>query len=174
MADTAGTAFERLVDVVARLRAPGGCPWDREQTLETLRPFVLEETYEVLEAIDGGDAREHCEELGDLLLQIVFQAQLAGEAALVSLARLRPEFHGLPPDASRLAERAARETLHELGHTCGLVPCADPRCAMSLSLSVRQVDAKAGGYCDGCAALLEDALSLIRAGHALPRAAEAP
>jgi MazG family protein len=62
-----------------RLRGPGGCPWDREQTLKTLRPYVLEETYEVLEAIDAGDSREHCEELGDLLLQIVFQAQLAKE-----------------------------------------------------------------------------------------------
>jgi MazG family protein len=62
-----------------RLRGPGGCPWDREQTLKTLRPYVLEETYEVLEAIDAGDPREHCEELGDLLLQIVFQAQLAKE-----------------------------------------------------------------------------------------------
>ena len=65
---------------MARLRGPGGCPWDREQTLSSLRPYVLEETYEVLEAIDAGDPREHCEELGDLLLQIVFQAQLAQEA----------------------------------------------------------------------------------------------
>jgi len=65
---------------MARLRGPGGCPWDREQTLATLRPYLLEETYEVLEAIDDGDPREHCEELGDLLLQIVFQAQLASEA----------------------------------------------------------------------------------------------
>ena len=72
-------AIERLLGIMARLRGPDGCPWDREQTLRTLRPYVLEETYEVLEAIDGGDPREHCEELGDLLLQIVFQAQLASE-----------------------------------------------------------------------------------------------
>ncbi|HET8541602.1 MAG TPA: nucleoside triphosphate pyrophosphohydrolase [Anaeromyxobacter sp.] len=72
-------AMERLLTIMERLRAPDGCPWDREQTLRTLRPYVLEETYEVLEAIDGGDPREHCEELGDLLLQIVFQAQLAKE-----------------------------------------------------------------------------------------------
>lgn len=64
---------------MARLRAPGGCPWDREQTMSSLRPYLLEETYEVLEAIDAGDARAHREELGDLLLQIVFQAQLASE-----------------------------------------------------------------------------------------------
>jgi tetrapyrrole methylase family protein / MazG family protein len=72
-------AIERLLSIMERLRGPGGCPWDREQTLKSLRPYVLEETYEVLEAIDAGDAREHCEELGDLLLQIVFQAQLTKE-----------------------------------------------------------------------------------------------
>jgi MazG family protein len=72
-------ALERLLSIMERLRGPQGCPWDREQTLQTLRPYVLEETYEVLEAIDSGDPREHCEELGDLLLQIVFQAQLASE-----------------------------------------------------------------------------------------------
>src|SRR5512139_4335901 len=72
-------SFEDLVAIMDRLRGPDGCPWDREQTLRTLRPYVLEETYEVLEAIDAGDPREHCEELGDLLLQIVFQAQLASE-----------------------------------------------------------------------------------------------
>ena len=72
-------AIERLLSIMEKLRGPGGCPWDREQTLKTLRPYVLEETYEVLEAIDAGDAREHCEELGDLLLQIVFQAQLTKE-----------------------------------------------------------------------------------------------
>ena len=72
-------AIERLLGIMDRLRGPGGCPWDREQTLKTLRPYVLEETYEVLEAIDAGDSREHCEELGDLLLQIVFQAQLTKE-----------------------------------------------------------------------------------------------
>jgi len=72
-------ALERLLSIMERLRGPDGCPWDREQTMRTLRPYVLEETYEVLEAIDSGDPREHCEELGDLLLQIVFQAQLAKE-----------------------------------------------------------------------------------------------
>ena len=72
-------AIERLLSIMDRLRGPQGCPWDREQTLRTLRPYVLEETYEVLEAIDAGDAREHCAELGDLLLQIVFQAQLRKE-----------------------------------------------------------------------------------------------
>ncbi|MBK8482602.1 MAG: MazG family protein [Proteobacteria bacterium] len=63
-----------------RLLGPGGCPWDQQQTLQTLRPYLLEEAYEVLEAIDAGRRDQHCEELGDLLLQIVFQAALAGIA----------------------------------------------------------------------------------------------
>jgi MazG family protein len=75
----ASQAVERLLAVMARLRGPDGCPWDREQTLSTLRPYVLEETYEVLEAIDSGDPAAHREELGDLLLQIVFQARIAEE-----------------------------------------------------------------------------------------------
>jgi MazG family protein len=82
----AQAALERLLGIMERLRGPDGCPWDREQTLATLRPYVLEETYEVLEAIDLGDPREHCEELGDLLLQIVFQAQLAREAGTFDFA----------------------------------------------------------------------------------------
>ncbi len=74
------TRFRDLVDVVARLRGPGGCPWDREQTHESLRPCLLEECYETLDAIDRGDPQAIHEELGDLLLQIVFQAQVAAEA----------------------------------------------------------------------------------------------
>jgi MazG family protein len=71
---------------MARLRAPDGCPWDLEQDLATLRPYLLEETYEVLEAIDLGDAAAHREELGDLLLQIVFQARLREEAGAFAFA----------------------------------------------------------------------------------------
>ncbi len=86
MADTAGTAFDRLVDVVARLRAPGGCPWDREQTLESLRPFVLEETYEVLEAIDTGNRAALREEIGDLIFEGVLLAQLCAETGDFTVA----------------------------------------------------------------------------------------
>ena len=82
----ASDAIERLLGIMTRLRGPGGCPWDREQTLETLRPYALEETYEVLEAIDGGDVSAHREELGDLLLQIVFQAELRREAGAFEFA----------------------------------------------------------------------------------------
>src|ERR1700694_5638936 len=66
-----------VFEVVARLRAPGGCPWDREQTHESLRPYLLEETYELLEAIDAGDDAKIMEELGDLLLQVAMHAEIA-------------------------------------------------------------------------------------------------
>jgi len=82
----ASDALERLLAIMHRLRAPGGCPWDQEQTLASLRPYVLEETYEVLEAIDAGDVAGHREELGDLLLQIVFQAELRQEAGAFEFA----------------------------------------------------------------------------------------
>jgi len=72
-----GKSLTRLVEIMQRLLSPTGCPWDREQTLETLRPYVIEEAHEVVDAIDGGSADELREELGDLLLQIVFQAELA-------------------------------------------------------------------------------------------------
>jgi MazG family protein len=72
-------AFRRLVEVVARLRGPAGCPWDREQTHQSLRPCLLEESYEVLDALDRNDPAALREELGDLLLQIVFHAQIASE-----------------------------------------------------------------------------------------------
>jgi len=83
---TAATEFIRLVDVVARLRAPDGCPWDREQSIDTLKPYVLEETYEVLEAIDRHDHAALCEELGDFLYQAVFLAQLEAEADHFTIA----------------------------------------------------------------------------------------
>ncbi len=74
-------SFDRLVAIMTRLRAPGGCPWDREQTHASLREYLVEETCEVLDAVDAGDDGQLCEELGDLLLQIVFHAEIAREAA---------------------------------------------------------------------------------------------
>ncbi|HKD91677.1 MAG TPA: nucleoside triphosphate pyrophosphohydrolase, partial [Terriglobales bacterium] len=74
-----GEKFERAVEVMSRLRAPGGCPWDREQTFDTIKPYTLEETYEVLEAIDSRDWEELKGELGDLLLQVLFYAEMAQE-----------------------------------------------------------------------------------------------
>ena len=75
----AGPAFRKLCEVVARLRGPDGCPWDREQTLETIKPHTLEETYELLEAIDSEDDNAIAEELGDLLLQVLLDSQIAAD-----------------------------------------------------------------------------------------------
>jgi len=83
---TPGERFDQLVEIMRRLRAPDGCPWDREQTLQSLRPFLLEETYEALEAIDRNDPQGLCEELGDLLFEVVFLARVSEEAGQFSVA----------------------------------------------------------------------------------------
>src|SRR5579864_1529358 len=80
--------IEALFDVVARLRAPGGCPWDRQQTHESLLPYLLEETYELLEAIDSGDDAKMKEELGDVLLQVAMHAEIAAEQNRFSAAEV--------------------------------------------------------------------------------------
>ena len=82
---TTGERFERAVAIMDRLRAPGGCPWDREQTFDSIKPYTLEETYEVLEAIDNRDWPELAGELGDLLLQVLFYAEMAKEQASFSI-----------------------------------------------------------------------------------------
>jgi len=86
MPDNTGEKFQQLVALMARLRAPGGCPWDREQTFDSIKPFTLEETYEVLDAIDRRDFPGLAEELGDFLLQAVFYAQMASEQQLFTIA----------------------------------------------------------------------------------------
>ena len=109
--------IDRLLHIMAELRSDHGCPWDREQSIQTLKPFLIEEAYEVLEAIDSGDAQKHREELGDLLLQVVFHAQLRSEegafgfedvAAAISdkLVRRHPHVFGAPgaSDARTSAE----------------------------------------------------------------------
>ena len=82
---TTGERFERAVHIMERLRAPGGCPWDREQTFDSIKPYTLEETYEVLEAIDNRDWSELAGELGDLLLQVLFYAEMANEQKSFSI-----------------------------------------------------------------------------------------
>ena len=82
---TTAERFERAVSIMARLRAPGGCPWDREQTFDSIKPYTLEEAYEVLEAIDNRDWEELTGELGDLLLQVLFYAQMAQEQGSFSI-----------------------------------------------------------------------------------------
>jgi len=81
-------AVRRLLEIMDKLRDPGGCPWDREQTLTTLTPYLLEEAHEVIEAIESGDAEHHKEELGDLLFQVVFQSRIAREEGKFDFAQV--------------------------------------------------------------------------------------
>jgi MazG family protein len=108
----AAQAFTRLVDIMATLRGPDGCPWDREQTIDSLKKYVLEETYEVLDAIDRHDHHSLREELGDFLLQAVFLAQLESEAGHFSIA-----------DCARaIADKLVRRHPHVFGRAGGEPP----------------------------------------------------
>ena len=106
LTDQDGTTITRLVGVMRRLLAPDGCPWDREQTYETLRKYTLEEACEVIDAIETNDRKAHVEELGDLLLQIVFQAELA---------RAEGSF-ALDDVVSGIVEKLVRRHPHVFGH----------------------------------------------------------
>jgi len=106
----AGASLTRLVDIMDRLLAPDGCPWDREQTLDTLRPFLIEETYEVLDALSRGDVAGHREELGDLLMQIVFHAALrAAEGAF-----------DIDAVIAGISDKLVRRHPHVFGDTAGV------------------------------------------------------
>jgi tetrapyrrole methylase family protein/MazG family protein len=101
----AGQAFARFVELIARLRAPGGCPWDREQTHESVKPMTIEEAYEVAHAIDEKDDAELAAELGDLLLQVVFHASIAEERGAFRLREI----------VERVAEKMVRRHPHVFG-----------------------------------------------------------
>src|ERR1700675_891215 len=90
---SAGEWFEKLVALQARLRAPNGCPWDREQTHATLRTYLIEEAYEVLDAMNSGDDAKFANEMGDLLLQVVFHSQIATEEGRFTVADVIREVH---------------------------------------------------------------------------------
>lgn len=102
---TTGERFERAAAIMKRLRAPGGCPWDREQTFDSIKPYTLEETYEVLEAIDNRDWGELAGELGDLLLQVLFYAEMAEEQGSFSVDDV----------LDRLSEKLIRRHPHVFG-----------------------------------------------------------
>src|ERR1700737_2610587 len=104
-AATAERAVARLLGIMDRLRDPGGCPWDREQTLRTLTPYLLEEAHEVIEAIEAGDPLHHREELGDLLFQVVFQARIAREEGKFDFADV----------AAAIADKLTRRHPHVFG-----------------------------------------------------------
>ena len=107
----AGASLTRLVDIIDRLLAPDGCPWDREQTLDSLRPFLIEETYEVLDALSRGDVAGHCEELGDLLMQIVFQAALRAAQGAFDIDAV----------VASISDKLVRRHPHVFGGAAGVV-----------------------------------------------------
>jgi MazG family protein len=118
MTESPADLFNRLLDVMTRLRSEGGCPWDREQTRESLKPYLIEEAYEVLDAIDSGDPAALQEELGDLLFQVVFHAEVGrerGEFAIADvLQRLIDKMvHRHPHVFADAAVGSAREALHQ-------------------------------------------------------------
>jgi MazG family protein len=116
LADSPTTAaareFVRLIEIMAALRAPDGCPWDREQTIDTLKKYVLEETYELLEAIDAHDHEALREELGDFLFEAVFVAQLEQEAGHFSIA----------DSVKAVADKLVRRHPHVFGRAAGEAP----------------------------------------------------
>ncbi len=135
-----GGSFLRLLSIMRALRAPGGCPWDREQTLATLRPFVLEETYELLEAIDRDDMEALREELGDYLYEAVFLAQIAEEAGHFSIADavngiadklVRRHPHVFSPEGTPLAEAGGAMTSGDVIRTWEDLKAGERRAAGS-------------------------------------------
>lgn len=110
------TEFDRLVEIMAVLRSPQGCPWDREQTIDSLKPFVLEETYEVLEAIDRHDHAALCEELGDFLFEAVFLAQLEAEQGHFTIA----------DSLTSIADKLVRRHPHVFARADGEPPLDSP------------------------------------------------
>lgn len=148
-----GSQLQRAVEVMDRLRSPGGCPWDAEQTHESLARYLLEETYELLEAIETNDRALLREELGDLLLQVLFHARLAAEAdepfdiedvagdLADKLVRRHPHVFGAadPSDAAAVNENWERQKIAEKGRTSVLdgVPIAQPSLALAAKLIAR-------------------------------------
>jgi XTP/dITP diphosphohydrolase len=145
--------LERAVKVMDRLRSPGGCPWDAEQTHESLARYLVEETYEVLEAIETGDRALLREELGDLLLQILFHARIAEEEPdpysiedvagdlVDKLIRRHPHVYAAAaaPDAAAVNETWERQKIAEKGRTSAVdgVPLAQPALALAAKLVAR-------------------------------------
>jgi MazG family protein len=126
----------RLIAVMALLRHPQkGCPWDREQTLESLKPYLVEETYEVLDAIDSGDPQEICTELGDVLLQIAFQSQIASEAGWF-------DFHDV-------AESISRKLIRRHPHVFGDSTAQTPDDVIELWEATKQKEKAGAGLLEG-------------------------
>jgi MazG family protein len=158
MTQSPGVLFERLLEIMRRLRQPGGCPWDREQTPTSLKPFLLEEAYEVLEAIESGDRASLREELGDLLFQVVFHAEMAAE---------RRDF-----DIADVLEHLVRKMTRRHPHVFADASVDTPREALAQWEAIKQDEARASGVARSVIDGVPRALpSLIRAQRITSKAA---
>src|SRR5438552_5331319 len=157
-----GEKFERAVEIMARLRAPGGCPWDREQTFDSIKPYTLEETYEVLEAIDNRDWDELTGELGDLLLQVLFYSQMAQEQNRFSIDDV----------LDRLSNKLINRHPHVFGNVTAEISADVLRNWEALKAKEKERRLAAGG---GKKALAEEMPSSVLAGvsSAMPALLEA-
>jgi MazG family protein len=181
--------FSDLVALMARLRGPSGCPWDREQDHRTLRPCLLEETYEVLEAIDRGDAQALRQELGDLLLQVVFHAQLASEAGDFDIEDVVKGIHDKliarhPHVFGQTSVETPEEVLHQWdrlkrdergengGDVLAQVPKALPALARAQTVQRRAARAGAGRAAEEAGATACAALGLLSTGKLEPHRAQ--
>jgi tetrapyrrole methylase family protein/MazG family protein len=156
---TAGEWFEKLCAVQARLRAPGGCPWDREQTHESLRTYLIEEAYEVLEALESRDDGKFAEEMGDLLLQIVFHSQIAKEEGRFEVSDVIREVHDkmIRRHPHVFGEKRAKDSAEVL-RNWEQIKKEERRAAGAKSADGSPEHAKSGSLLDGVSRALPAAL----------------
>jgi tetrapyrrole methylase family protein/MazG family protein len=156
---TAGEWFERLAAVQARLRAPDGCPWDREQTHASLRTYLIEEAYEVLEALESGDDAKFAEEMGDLLLQIVFHSQIAKEEGRFEVSDVIREVHDkmVRRHPHVFGEKRAKNSAEVL-RNWEQIKKEERRAAGAKSVDGSKSASKAGSLLDGVSRALPAAL----------------
>ncbi len=160
--DTPTAALERLIEIMERLRAPDGCPWDREQSFETIAPYTIEEAYEVADAIERGDWDDLIDELGDLLLQVIYHSRIAEERGLFAfrdvaeaisekMLRRHPhvfagadkfDWHAMKAEerAQRVARRAAAGLPEEKSGQLDSVPTPLPALARAAKLQLRAAE----------------------------------
>ena len=154
--------FTKLVDIMATLRAEGGCPWDRKQTHESLKPYLLEETYEVLETIDQGDQAKLREELGDVLLQVIFHSQIAGEAGTFTIDDV----------LDTLADKLIRRHPHVFGNHDQVGSLANGEQVVTQWEEIKRAERDAAGKKESALAGVPKALpALLRAYQVQARAA---